>query len=126
MAGEQISLRDYNLLCKKICNSSSSIVGVWAFNKDKEICSFTKKGILQPNAQEQQKMFVQAHIMASMANSNSQTYGELHFVMVRFENFDAFLFPIKPLEMVSIGCTRPYSVEDVANIAREAIYKQFQ
>jgi hypothetical protein len=119
-------LRNYDTLCKRICQSNESIVGVWAFNKDKQIASVIKRGFVQPSGQEQQKMFVQAHIMASMANSNSQAYGELHFVMVRFQNFDAFLFPIKPLEMISIGCIRPYSVEDVASIARKAIYEENQ
>lgn len=93
-ADHKLNLTDYNSLCKKICESSDRIVGAWAFGLDNLIASYVKPRFAEPDKAEQERMFIQAQIMQSIVSSNEGMYGKVKHIIVSFEHFDAFLFPL--------------------------------
>ena len=121
-ADHKLNLTDYNSLCKKICESSDRIVGAWAFGLDNLIASYVKPRFAEPDKAEQERMFIQTQIMQSIVSSNEGMYGKVKHIIVSFEHFDAFLFPLMwgggqkdEKTIISIGCIKPYSTEAVVS-----------
>lgn len=106
-------LADYSFLCTNLCENVDGIVGSWAFKEADLIASCNKPGFPAPNKQEQKKMFVQAHLMIGMAQTNQQMYGKMRYVSVSFANVDCYLFPMNDSSniVLAVACTKPYSVE---------------
>ena len=118
----KLNLTDYNPLCKKICESSDRIVGAWAFGLDNLISSYVKPRFAEPDKAEQERMFIQAQIIQSIVSSNEGMYGKVKHIIVSFEHFDAFLFPLMwgggqkdEKTIISFGCVKPYSTEAVVS-----------
>jgi hypothetical protein len=121
-ADHKLNLTDYNSLCKQICESSDRIVGAWAFGLDNLIASYVKPRFAEPDKAEQERMFIQAQIMQSIVSSNEVMYGKVKHIIVSFEHFDAFLFPLMwgggqkdEKTIISFGCIKPYSTEAVVS-----------
>lgn len=123
LADHKFDLTDYNPLCKQICESSDRIVGAWVFGLDNLIASFVKPKFAEPDKEEQERMFVQAQIMQSIVSSNEGMYGKVKHIIVSFEYFDGFLFPLMwgggqkdEKVIISVGCIKPYSTEAVVTV----------
>lgn len=121
-ADHKLNLTHYNSLCKKICESSDRIVGAWAFGLDNLIASYVKPRFAEPDKAEQERMFIQAQIMQSIVSSNEGMYGKVKHIIMSFEHFDAFLFPLMwgggqkdEKTIISFGCIKPYSTEAVVS-----------
>jgi hypothetical protein len=54
--------------------------------------------------------------MIAIATSNEEFYGKARYVMVSFDTFNAYLFPLSSEQIISIGCTRPSLPEEIAAI----------
>ena len=124
----RLHLTDYNPFCKQICESSDRIVGTWAFGLDNRIASYIKPRFAEQDNAEQERMFIQAQIIQSIVSSNEGMYGKVKHIIVSFEHFDAFLFPLMwgggqkdEKTIISFGCVKPYSTEAVVS-ARERIF----
>ena len=121
-ADHKLNLTDYNSLCKKICESSDRIVGAWAFGLDNLIASYVKPRFAEPDKAEQERMFIQAQIMQSIVSSNEGMHAKVKHIIMSFEHFDAFLFPLMwgggqkdEKTIISFGCIKPYSTEAVVS-----------
>ena len=116
-------LADYNFLCTNLCENIGGIVGAWAFKEADLVASCNKSGFPFPNKEEQKKMFVQAHLMIGMAETNQQMYGKISYVSVSFANVDCYLFPMndKSNVVLSVACVKPYSIEVIAKAVSELV-----
>jgi hypothetical protein len=66
-------------------------------------------------------MFVQATIMLSIAKTNERMYGKTKFVMVSFEKFNAFLVPMGGNKILSVGCAKAMSVDELIATLRTTV-----
>jgi hypothetical protein len=99
---------DYKFLCSQVCNVHRNILGAWVIESSEEIHSFVKPGKPIPREDEIQKMFWQALLMVSMADTNKTMYGNVHSITIRHEKLDAMLFPLEQNIILAIGCAKPY------------------
>ena len=123
MKVNSFGLADYDFLCTNLCENVAGIVGSWAFKEADLIASSSKPGFPAPNKQEQKKMFVQAHLMIGMAQTNQQMYGRISYVSVSFANADCYLFPMSDDSNIVLGvaCVKPYSIEVIAKAVSELV-----
>ncbi|HKU48338.1 MAG TPA: hypothetical protein VJP79_00185, partial [Nitrososphaera sp.] len=116
-------LANYDFLCTNLCSSLAGLVGAWAFKEADLVASCVKPGFPSPNKMEQKKMFVQAHLMIGMAQTNQQMYGTMNYVSVSFSNVDYYLFPMNDNGniVLAVACVKPYSIEVISKAVSELI-----
>jgi hypothetical protein len=83
--------------------------------------SCNKPGFPVPNVQEQKKLFVQAHFMIGMAQTNQQMYGSMNYVSISFANADCYMFPLHDGVVLAVACVKPYSGDAVSKAVSEMV-----
>jgi hypothetical protein len=69
-------------------------------------------------------MFLQAQIMIAIVTSNETLYRKTRYVMVSFDTFDAYMFPLGSDQIMSVECIRPYSPEEIVAIVNGVLASQ--
>lgn len=114
-------MADYSFLCARLCNNVDGIAGAWTFKEADLVASCSRSGFPAPNRIEQKKMFVQAHLMIEMAQTNQQMYGAVKYVSVSFANADCYLFPMNDDIVLGIACVSPYSMDVIKRAISELV-----
>jgi hypothetical protein len=104
-----------------MCNSHSKIVGAWALAQREIIESAVNPSFGEPDKEAQRNMILQAQVMVSIAETHQKLYGKVRHILVSFEHFDSFLFPLNDKDMIVVGCLRPYTFEDIINASEKIL-----
>lgn len=104
-----------------MCNFHSKVVGAWVLSPREVVESAVKPGFGEPDREAQRTMILQAQVMVSVAETHQDMYGKVSHVLVSFEHFDYFLFPLDGKDVLVVGCIRPYVFEDILTASKKVL-----
>jgi hypothetical protein len=78
-------------ICKEVASFHKNILGTGVIENGELTASYVKPNVPFPNEIKLKKILLQSHFITALAKSNEDYFGELDYVMIRWENSDIFL-----------------------------------
>lgn len=79
-------------LCKQICYLDQSILGAGIIEKSELVSMYSKPGIPIPAKKEMDRLSVQTELIAGMAMTNEQLFGQPQYFAISFKHCDFYFF----------------------------------
>lgn len=100
-------------VCKEVASFHKNILGTSIIKNGELTASYIKPNVPLPNEIKLKKILLQSHFMTAMAKSNEDYFGELGYVMIRWQNSDVFLFALDHSvpELFAFRIVAPYNHE---------------